>query len=45
MKTADIPITLDTLYVRIINEDMLITCFDNKGTVHFEFIRWGQTVN
>jgi hypothetical protein len=44
METADMPMTQGSLHVEIIKM-MLITFFNIDGSVHFEFIPQGQTVN
>jgi hypothetical protein len=49
METAYIPTTQESSHVEITNEDnahhFLLTSFDIKGTLHFEFIPQGQTVS
>jgi hypothetical protein len=41
LETANIPVTQESLHVKIKNED---GAHDTEGIVHFEFIQ-GQTVN
>jgi len=45
METANIPMTQESLHVRITNEDNTHHFLQYKGIVHFEFIPQSQTVN
>jgi hypothetical protein len=42
METADIPMTQDSSHVEMTNEGKLITFFNVKDIVHYEFTPQGQ---